>query len=380
MSCHLTQVVVMSIPGTDQFFMQLALAEAKRAKGRTSPNPCVGAVIVKNGSVVAAGYHKKAGTPHAEINALRKAGGEAEGATMYVTLEPCNHTGKTPPCSHAVARSGIKKVVIGMKDPNPLVAGSGAKYLADHSIEVVSGVMEKECRSINQPFIKFITTGKPLVALKAGVSLDGRLNYRKGTSGWITGAESLQKVHLLRDCYDAIMVGRGTAVIDDPSLTTRLADDSGRDPVRVVLDTHLSIQPEAKLLNLQSKAETLIFHGKNTEAERREALQRRGAKLFEVSDADGLLDLDQVLECLGKNEITSVLVEGGGRVFSGFLRKRLADKAYLFHAPLFAGSDGDELTPRFPVGTREDAIVLADVNYTRLGDDMLVEGNIAYPL
>lgn len=371
----------MSSHTSDENYMHLALVQAKKALGRTSPNPCVGAVIVNKGRIISTGYHKKAGTPHAEIHALTGAGELARGATMYVTLEPCSHTGKTPPCCHAVVAGGISRVVVGMEDPNPLVAGGGAQYLADHGVEVTSGVLEKQCRRINEPFIKHITSGRPLVILKAGISLDGRLNYQKGKSGWITGEKSLAKVHMLRDHYDAILIGRGTAEIDNPSLTTRLADGSGRDPLRVILDTSLTTSPAAKFLNLSSEADTWIFCGKEVAEEKIQRLNTNGVRIVQVDGSgDGGLDLGQVLDILGQNDVTSVLVEGGGKVFSSFLKERLADRACLFHAPLFAGSSGESLTPGLMIEKRSEAIVLEDVAYTRMGGDMLVEGKVAYPL
>ena len=205
----------------DIYFMRLALDEAKKGLGRTAPNPCVGAVIVKGDKVISRGYHKKAGAPHAEINALRKAGNKIKGATIYVTLEPCNHTGRTPPCSQAVAAAGIKRVVVGMKDPNPLVNGSGNTYLREHGLEVQSGVLEKECIEIDRPFIKHISTGMPFVVMKTGMSLDGKLTYQAGEPGQMTGEKSHRQLHSLRNTVDAILVGSGTVTADNPSLTTR---------------------------------------------------------------------------------------------------------------------------------------------------------------
>ncbi len=360
--------------------MHLALVEAQKALGRTSPNPCVGAVIVKNDTIIATGYHEKAGTPHAEIHALHKAGENASGATMYVTLEPCNHTGKTPPCSHALAASGIRRVVIGMLDPNPLVDGGGRQYLLTHNIEVKTGVLEDECKSINRPFIHYISTGKPLVALKAGLSLDGRLNYQKGTSGWITGTESGIKVHELRNQYDAILVGRKTVEIDNPSLTTRL-QGGGRDPLRVVLDSQLKISPTAKVFSVESSASTWVFCDRKTNTANKIRIKETGAQVMGVkSDARGKLNLAEVLDILGKKGVISVFVEGGSRVHSSFLNGQFADLAYLFYAPIFAGSEGDCLTSHLSVSNKEKSIKLTRLKYTRIGEDMLVEGDIYYPL
>ncbi|MDJ0624684.1 MAG: bifunctional diaminohydroxyphosphoribosylaminopyrimidine deaminase/5-amino-6-(5-phosphoribosylamino)uracil reductase RibD [Desulfocapsaceae bacterium] len=366
---------------SDKEYIQLALDEAKKALGRTSPNPCVGAVIVKKGRIVATGYHERAGAPHAEIHALERAGEEAAGATLYVTLEPCNHTGRTPPCSHAVVRSGISRVVIGMLDPNPLVSGAGKKYLLDHGVEVVDGVLEKECRQINESFIKYITTGLPLVALKAGVSLDGRLNYKRGESGWITGQQSAVKVHQLRNYYDAILVGRTTVAIDNPSLTTRLSDGSGRDPVRVILDSHLSLPDTAKIFHQQSESFTWLFCNAKVDDGRIRQIEAKGARVTVVhSDKHDHLDLKEVLQCLAQEDLTSLLVEGGARIHGSFLKSTLADKAYLFYAPIFAGSGGESLISNLQINAKREAVSLTDVLYTQFGEDMLVEGKINYPI
>jgi diaminohydroxyphosphoribosylaminopyrimidine deaminase/5-amino-6-(5-phosphoribosylamino)uracil reductase len=363
----------------DQYFMRLALREAKKGIGRTSPNPCVGAVIVKDGEVIAKGYHKKAGTPHAEINALRKAGNRAVGAEMYVTLEPCNHYGKTPPCSHAVAEAGIRRVVVGMEDPNPLVDGTGISYLRLKGIETTSGVLEQECRDINLPFIKNISSGLPFMVMKAGVSLDGKLNYSTGKPGWITGPQSGRKVHQLRNIYDAILVGSNTIKIDNPSLTTRLPRGKGKDPVRIILDRTLSIQSDSKALTSESNAPTWIFCSDEVDQAKITLFQQAGIKLFPVATHKGKLDLKAVCQCLGENGITSVLVEGGGAIHGGMLQQRIYDYAHLFVAPIFAGSDGVSLLEDCPVSGRENAVSLEDVRYSRMGNDMMVSGKVVYP-
>lgn len=367
------------IADTDIAFMRQALREAKKGLGRTSPNPCVGAVIVNNGQVVGKGYHKKAGTPHAEVHALRDAGEKARGATLYVTLEPCSHTGRTPPCCHAVAAAGISRVVVGMTDPNPLVDGSGNSYLRQHGIEVVAGVLEQDCQAINRPFIKYITTGLPLVVMKAGVSLDGKLNYRRGESGWITGSRSVQMVHRLRDGHDAIMVGRSTAAIDNPSLNTRLGKRKGRDPVRVILDSHLALDPDSRPFSVQSTAPAWVFCA--TDADQRKIFRLReiGVEVFAVQSTGSGLDLREVLTILGSRQITSVLVEGGAEVHGALLRERLYDFAYLFIAPLFAGEEGVSLVSGYRADNKVAAVSLVQPTSTRLGDDILVSGQIRYP-
>jgi diaminohydroxyphosphoribosylaminopyrimidine deaminase/5-amino-6-(5-phosphoribosylamino)uracil reductase len=362
---------------TDKEFMDLALTEAKKGLGRTAPNPCVGAVIVRDGQEISRGYHKKAGTPHAEIHALKKAGGNARGATIYVTLEPCNHTGRTPPCSHALVAAGIKRVVVGMTDPNPLVSGSGNQYLRDHGIEVVSGVLEKECVQLNLPFIKHITTGTPFVVMKAGISLDGKISYQKGIPGQITGKESLAKLHVLRDSFDAILVGRGTLLADDPSLTTRIPA-GGRDPVRVILDSSLQIPLDSRVLHLDSRAQTIIVCAK--QADRKKVKLLSGLKNVQVHSVarrqDGGLDLESILQFLGKLGVCSLLVEGGAEIHASFLKCGLVDRVMLFMAPLFAGTDGTGLLSNYSVSARQTAPMLHNVSYTPLGDDILIQGDV----
>ncbi len=359
-------------------FMRLALREARKGVGRTSPNPCVGAIVVKGKGVVSRGYHKKAGTPHAEIHALRKAGKEASGATLYVTLEPCNHTGRTPPCSHAVAAAGIKRVVVGMEDPNPLVKGSGNRYLREQGIDVVSGILEEDCRELNLPFIKHISSGLPFVVMKAGMSLDGKISYQQGQPGWMTGESSMKKVHGLRNSLDAILVGRGTIDADNPSLTTRLPGKRGRDPVRVVLDSRLQLSLQSRILCLDSPAPTILFCSEFADPEKIAHLRAMDNVFVYVvaCDQDGGLALREVLAELGKRGICSLLVEGGAAVHGSFLKKGLVDRVFLFVAPLFAGSGGSPLVSDFPVKSREQALKLKNIHYRRCGSDLLIQGDL----
>ena len=364
----------------DEMFMRLAIREAKKGLGRTSPNPCVGAVIIKDNKVIARGYHKKAGTPHAEIHALRKAGSEASGATIYVTLEPCSYTGKTPPCSHRLVEARVSRVVVGMTDPNPRVNGSGIEYLRQHEIEVTSGVLQRQCESLNYPFIKHITQKLPWVIMKAGLSLDGRLNYKKGESGWITGEQSLRDVHKLRNRVDAIMVGRGTVDIDNPSLTTRLS--SGRrskDPVRVIVDSKLSTSPDSQVYAVRSEAPTLVFCGEDVPEDKFERFCDRGIQISAVGKSDHGLDLQQILAVLGRQNICSLLVEGGASLHGAFLRHKLYDYACLYYAPLFACADGIPLIAGYGVDGRSAAPRLFDVHRRKLGDDIVVSGHLQYP-
>ena len=362
----------------DTFFMRLALREAQKGLGRTSPNPCVGAVIVQDGRIISKGYHKKAGSAHAEIDALRKATAAVTGATLYVTLEPCNHTGKTPPCTHAVVNSGIARVVIGMKDPNPLVNGSGIAFLESNGIAITSGVLEQQCKEINAAFIKHITTGLPWTIMKAGVSLDGRLNYLKGKSSWITGQESIIEAHKLRDKVDALLVGGRTIMIDDPSLTTRLPRRSAKDPVRIILDSWLNTPLGSKVYHLKSPAPTWVFHSENAPLSKIDNFQKQGIRLFPVKQKKDGLHLLEILKVLGREGICSVMVEGGAKLHGAFLTEQLFDYAHLFYAPLFAGDKGVGLAEGLSVRDRENAPKLISVRYRKLGTDMMISGQVSY--
>ena len=359
----------------DRNYMRLALREAKKGIGRTSPNPCVGAVVVKNNKVIGKGYHKRAGTAHAEVHALREAGQRAKGATLYVTLEPCNHTGRTPPCTEAVFRAGISRVVIGMLDPNTGVAGGGAETLASKKIAVTSGILEEECREINLPFIKHSTKGLPGVILKAGMSIDGRIAAAPGQSTRITGQKSLQRVHAIRNQVDAILVGAGTVQVDDPSLTTRFhGRGSGRDPLRLVLDAQLNLPVSAKMIQNESSAQTWIFCGRSADRKKRSELEKAGAVIKTVPVSKGVLNLKVVLAELGKAQITSVLVEGGSKVHGSFLQANLADQILLFVAPIFLGDLGVPLASFSGKKKVKLLSKLKIMSTRRYGDDVFIDG------
>ncbi len=362
----------------DEQFMRLAIREARKGMGRTSPNPCVGAVIVKEGQVLGKGYHKKAGTPHAEVNALRSVSESVAGATIYVTLEPCNHTGRTPPCSRAILEAGISRVVVGMKDPNPLVDGGGIAFLRDRHIEVLCGVLEEECRALNSPFIKLITQGVPWMIMKAGVSLDGRLNYQPGHGGRITGEQSSREVHKLRNAVDAILVGRKTVDIDNPSLTTRLPRGAAKDPIRIILDTELSTSPAAQVYHLDSKSPTWIVCAEDPPEWKRVEFEKIGIRLIVVRRSREGVDLADVLKALGEEKVGSVLVEGGAQLHGAFLRERLYDYAHLFYAPIFAGDRGVPLAAGIAVGDRKAAPRLVQIRHKRLGEDLMISGQLCY--
>lgn len=360
----------------DLHCMALALAEAEKGKGRTSPNPAVGAVIVREGVVVGRGYHRKAGTPHAEVNAIADAGIASRGATLYVTLEPCNHTGRTPPCTEAILAAGIARVVIGMADPNPEVAGGGAAFLTEQGIEVCSGVLEEQCRRLNRPFIKRVTTGRPWVIMKAGLSLDGRISLRPGEGVPLTGPATAERVHCLRNEVDGILIGIGTALSDNPSLTTRLKGVADtRDPLRIILDSRLRLPAESQMLHQGSAAETWIFCAISASEEREEHLTRCGAKIIRVATGkDGHLDLDEVLGVLAQGGVTSLLVEGGGAIHGAFWRHQLVDEVVLYYAPFFIGDGGMPLMSGFSLGNRANAVSLTEIAVRQLGQDILVNG------
>jgi len=359
----------------DRHFMRLALGEAAKGQGRTSPNPCVGAVVVKDNVVVAKGYHRRAGTPHAEVHALNGAGGQARGATLYVTLEPCNHQGRTPPCTERILAAGIKRVVVGMSDPNPLVKGGGNAYLADSGLEVITGVLAAEALALNRPFVKYITTGRPWVIMKAGMSMDGRIATRTGHSQWITGAKARARVHLWRDRVDAILIGVETALADDPALTARPLGRRRRDPLRIILDSTLRLPPTARMLQQESAAATWVFCGPQAPAARRAALIAAGAVVKEVAiSVQGGLNLEMVLSELGGHAVTTLLVEGGGRVHAAFLRDNLYDQACLFAAPVFLGAEGLPLVGGLGLDRVEQGQRFRFTKVQRLGADLMIEG------
>ncbi|PIE59571.1 MAG: riboflavin biosynthesis protein RibD [Desulfobulbus propionicus] len=366
---------------SDHGYMQLALAEAKKAAGRTSPNPAVGAVIVKNGTVIGKGFHERAGQPHAERVALANVTDSPEGGTIYVTLEPCNHTGRTPPCTEAIIESGIARVVVGMTDPNPHVSGSGINCLRTHGIEVVTGIREQECRAINYPFIKHITTGLPWVIMKAGLSLDGKIAYKHDAGGEITGKESHVHVHTIRDQVDAILIGAGTALIDDPGLTTRLPENrKGKDPVRVVIDTSLRLPLQAKMLSQVSGAATWIYCSQDASLIRQEQLEKAGAIICRIkAGKEAGVEMSAVLKDLGDKGVTSVLVEGGARIHGTFLREVLYDQILLYYAPFVIGDKGVSVVRDYSIENKEAGLSFVETSVRQVGPDFLFSGIRQYP-
>lgn len=359
----------------DADFMGKALELAKNALGRTSPNPLVGAVIVKDGRIVASGWHRKAGTPHAEIHALNMAGELAKGATLYVTLEPCAHYGRTGPCAKAVIEAGIRRVVIAMRDPNPLVAGKGIAMLEEAGVEVVCGVMETEARKLNEVFLKWISTKKPFVALKTAMTLDGKIATVAGKSQWITNEASRHLVHEWRDIYDGILVGIHTVLKDDPSLTTRLPDRKGRNPVRIIVDSRGRTPLDSRVVR-DGQAKTLIAVTSGAPRENLEALRAAGVEILVAGDGPQV-DLQELMGQLGERDICSLFVEGGAAVNFSFLREGLVDKVYAFVAPKIVGGR-EALTPVGGEGFAElsEAVELEGLSVESLSGDVLISGYV----
>jgi len=365
----------------DKRFMQMALDLAKKGEGFTSPNPMVGAVIVKDQKVVGKGYHKAAGEAHAEVNAIDDAGALAKNATLYVTLEPCNHTGRTPPCTEKVIASGIRRVVAAMDDPNPGVKGGGLDYLKSCGISITVGVCEKQAKKLNEIFIKYALTKRPFTIVKCAATLDGRIATKTGDSRWVTGEESRQFVHQLRHAMDAIMVGINTVKKDNPSLTTRLTtrqkNTKQLDPTRIILDTHLRISEKAKLLQLHSDSDTILITGPLVARDKKTRLENKGVRIIESPVIDGLIDLDGLMNILGSLGITSLLIEGGSRVFASALSTGIVDKVLFFYAPkILGGDDGIPICKGPGVDLMDHCIPVKDIQVRRFGDDIMIEGYI----
>jgi len=322
-----------------ELFMQKAIDLAKNGLGKVSPNPLVGAVIVKDGKIISEGWHSRYGEAHAEIEAINNAiGADLSGAEIYINLEPCSHFGKTPPCVDEIIKNKFGKVIIAMEDPNPLVSGSGVKKLHENGIEVVTGIMEKEARHLNRFFIKHITEGMPYVILKVGQTIDGAIATAKGQSKWITSEESRKKVHQMRSEIDCVLIGKNTACSDNPSLTVR--EVNGRNPKRVILDTNLSILLDLKLLKQADRKNTIVCCSETAFKSRKaNNLRVTGVKVLPIPKSkDGHLDLNSVLEELStKMNFNSIMVEGGSNVFSAFIKENLVDELRVFIAPKIMG-------------------------------------------
>lgn len=373
----------MHITDKDISFMEKALNLAARARGMTSPNPMVGAVVVKNGKIISEDYHKKAGEPHAEALAILNAGGKAKGAILYVTLEPCCHIDKrTPPCTKAIINSGIKKVFIAMKDPNPKVSGKGIEELKNHGIQVVSGIFEDKAKKLNEAYIKYITTRTPFVILKTAMTLDGKIATPEGQSKWITGEKARMIVHQMRGSVDAILIAVGTVKADNPELTVRLGVKGKRqkvkNPIRIVIDPDLETPIDYKIFDVPP--ETIVATKKQAIGKRQKAIGQkrttlidRGIKIIEYEG--NRVDLKWLMKRLGEIGITSVMIEGGSSLNAYALQDGIVDKAVFFIAPKIIG--GRDSIPAIGGKTfrrLEDAFKVRDMKIKRVGDDLMIEG------
>ncbi len=359
---------------SDEYYMRRTLKLARRGEGMVSPNPLVGAVIVKDDRIIGEGYHRRFGGHHAEIEALRRATTHVKGATLYVTLEPCCHHGKTPPCTESLIAAGIARVVAGTADPNPLVSKKGIAILRRHGMETTVGVLADECARLNERFFTFMKTGLPFVTLKFAQTLDGRIACMSGHSRWISSAPSLKFAHRLRALHDAVLVGVGTVIQDDPLLTVRLA--RGRNPLRIVVDSTLRIPPDAGILNDQDSARTIIATTRRAGARKRAGLKDKGIELLTVAaDKEGRVNLKKLLAELGKRGISSLLVEGGSSLITSALKERLADRLVTIIAPKIVGA-GIDAVGDLAIRKMDDAIMLADREVYRLGDDLIVDARL----
>ena len=363
--------------------MLRALALAETARGRTSPNPLVGAVLIKNGKIVAEGFHEKAGKDHAEIVAMKKAKGNAKGATLYVTLEPCCHEGKTPPCADAIIGAGIAKVVVATPDPNPLVAGKGIARLKKAGITVMVGLLQKEARQLNEGWNKFITQKLPFVTLKAACSLDGKIAAEDGSSKWISNELSRQKVHEMRAAADAVMVGVNTVLKDDPRLNVRLPKKTGfTHPLRVIVDTNLDTPPDAAALH--SAGGKVLIATASDNSRRVKALEEEGADVLRLPEKNKRVSLKELLVELGSRGVVNLMIEGGGELYTAALNEGIVDKLALFYAPVLIGGGRYQVFGGAGVKTMADAIAIHNMTVTPIGDarlskfsvNFLVEGYI----
>jgi diaminohydroxyphosphoribosylaminopyrimidine deaminase/5-amino-6-(5-phosphoribosylamino)uracil reductase len=360
----------------DERFMRRALALARRGLGKTSPNPAVGAVLVRKGRIVGEGWHKRAGGPHAEVVALR--GVNARGATLYVTLEPCSTWGRTPPCTDAIIAAGVKRVVVAARDPNPKHNGRGLKMLRGAGIRVEAGLLAGEAAQMNEGFNKWITTGMPLVIAKAGMSLDGKIATRTGDAKWITGEAARREGHRLRAWVDAILVGANTVIRDDPELTVRHGV-RGKQPWRVVVDARGRVSRKAKVFTDAHRGRTLVLTTSLATAVWRRYLLRMGINAIVLPHKSGRVDLRAALKALGKRDITSVLVEGGGELHGSLFDARLVDRVALFYAPIVIGGRGAVAAVAGEgVARVGKAVRLRDCRWRRVGkDEMLLEASVA---
>jgi diaminohydroxyphosphoribosylaminopyrimidine deaminase / 5-amino-6-(5-phosphoribosylamino)uracil reductase len=357
---------------SDLHAMGAALALARRGLGNVWPNPAVGCIIARDGRIVGRGWTQPGGRPHAETEALARAGDAAKGATAYVSLEPCSHWGRTPPCADALIAAGIGRVAVAVEDPDPRVASNGLARLRAAGLEVELGLGEAEAAEINAGFFRRVRSGRPLVTLKLATSLDGRIATASGESRWITGPEAREAAHLLRATHDAILVGTGTVVTDDPQLTCRLPGLAVRSPVRVVIDRRLRLPPTAKIFADAGQIPTWLITAPSADQARLQRLRDAGVEIIEAGlGADGQIDLAAMLRQLGDRGLTRLLVEGGGRLAASLLRARLVDRLAWFHAPLLLGGDGVAAVAALGLRDLAEMPRFEPIAAERLGNDRL---------
>ncbi len=367
-------IIIGGVGMEDKEYMRRAIALAQKAGGYAAPNPLVGAVIVKDGRIIGEGYHRRCGEWHAERNALASLTESAEGAVMYVTLEPCCHVGRTPPCTEAIIEHKIAKVFIGSRDPNPLVSGKGAKLLREHGIEVQEDFLREECDALNPIFFHYITTHTPYAALKYAMTLDGKIAAYTGASQWITGTEARQHVQTLRSRYSAVMVGIGTALADDPMLNCRI--EGAHQPWRIVVDSHLRLSPDSRLCRTAQEYPTMIAC-LDTDTDKRKILEEMGVTVVVCPEEDGHVSLPYLMRALADRQISSVLIEGGGQLSESALRSHIIQHIYAYIAPKLLGGR-DAKTPVEGQGADhpDAAAQLTYRRMTRLGEDWLLEYDV----
>jgi len=351
-----------------------ALKEARKGLGKVNPNPMVGAVVVKKGNLISTGYHKKAGGAHAETIALRKADKDAKGADLYITLEPCHHLGKTPPCTQQILNSGIKRVFVAIKDPNPLVHGKGIAFLKQHGVEVHLGILKNEARKINEVFFTFIKTGKPFIISKTAISLDGKIATKSGDSKWITNQKTREFVHLLRASVDAIVVGKNTALLDNPKLTARKHGIMIKNPYRIIFDATLSLPLSLSLFKNNSDRKTIVVTSKNPPKQKLKNLENLNVQILQFPTTNKKISLDACLLALGKQNITSILIEGGGNLITQFLQQQLIDKMYYCIAPILIGNDGIPCVDTLKLDRINNSFALQYVSIKTLDDNVVFCG------
>lgn len=359
----------------DEKWMKLALDLAKKGEGLVNPNPLVGAVIVKDDKVLGTGYHTKFGNPHAEVEAFKNAKESVEGATLYVTLEPCSHYGKTPPCADLIISKKIKRVVVGILDPNPLVAGKGIKKIQEAGIQVTVGVLEEQCKNINEIFLKFIVNKKPFVLLKTAISLDGKISTNTGESKWISGEESRKRVHALRGKYASIMVGINTVLMDNPELTCRI--EGKKSPIRVIVDSNLKIPLNSKIVKTAKEIPTIVATVNNFDKIKMRELRTLGVNVIQIKEKNGRVDLKELINEIGKRNIDSVLIEGGGTLNFSALDEKIVDKVQFYIAPKIIGGDKAKTSVEgLGIKRLKDAFRISNKEVSKVGDDILIEGYI----